>query len=54
MLREAFASELPASVFSRPKMGFAVPIGEWLRGPLRSFLRDHLFSADSFARATSR
>lgn len=51
MLREAFASELPASVFNRPKMGFAVPIGEWFRGPLRAFLRDHLFAADSFARA---
>lgn len=50
MLREAFASELPASVFSRPKMGFAVPIGEWFRGPLRPFLRDHLFASDSFAR----
>ena len=50
MLREAFASELPASVFARKKMGFAVPIGEWFRGPLRSFLRDHLFAADSFAR----
>ena len=51
MLREAFASELPASVFNRPKMGFAVPIGEWFRGPLRSFLRDHLFVSDSFAKA---
>lgn len=50
MLREAFASELPESVFKRPKMGFAVPIGEWFRGPLRAFLRDHLFAADSFAR----
>ena len=50
MLREAFAAELPASVFARKKMGFAVPIGEWFRGPLRAFLRDHLFAADSFAR----
>jgi asparagine synthase (glutamine-hydrolysing) len=51
MLREAFASELPDFVFKRPKMGFAVPIGEWFRGPLRSFLRDHLFAGESFARA---
>ncbi|MFT3784827.1 MAG: asparagine synthase-related protein [Tepidisphaeraceae bacterium] len=50
MLREAFASELPASVFGRKKMGFAVPIGEWFRDSLRSFLRDHLFATDSFAR----
>jgi asparagine synthase (glutamine-hydrolysing) len=50
MLREAFASELPESVFKRPKMGFAVPIGEWFRGELRAFLRDHLFAGDSFAK----
>jgi asparagine synthase (glutamine-hydrolysing) len=50
MLREAFAHELPASVFNRPKMGFAVPIGEWFRTSLRSYLRDHLFAVDSFAK----
>jgi asparagine synthase (glutamine-hydrolysing) len=50
LLREAFADELPASVFGRPKMGFAVPIGDWLRGSLRPMQRDHLFAAGSFAR----
>jgi asparagine synthase (glutamine-hydrolysing) len=49
MLREAFAADLPAWVFRRRKMGFAVPIGEWFRGELRAMLRDHLFAADSFA-----
>ncbi len=49
MLREAFAQDLPAWVFKRKKMGFAVPIGEWFRGELRSMLRDHLFASDSFA-----
>jgi asparagine synthase (glutamine-hydrolysing) len=50
MLREAFAEDLPAWVFKRKKMGFAVPIGEWFRGELRAMLRDHLFASDSFAR----
>ena len=50
MLREAFANDLPAWVFKRKKMGFAVPIGEWFRGELRPMLRDHLFASDSFAR----
>jgi asparagine synthase (glutamine-hydrolysing) len=49
MLREAFADDLPAWVFKRKKMGFAVPIGDWFRGELRAMLRDHLFAGDSFA-----
>jgi asparagine synthase (glutamine-hydrolysing) len=49
MLREAFADDLPAWVFKRKKMGFAVPIGDWFRGELRPMLRDHLFASDSFA-----
>ena len=51
MLRDAFAADLPAFVFKRPKMGFAVPIGEWLRGHLRSMLHDALLARDSFAAA---
>jgi asparagine synthase (glutamine-hydrolysing) len=51
MLREAFAGDLPAWVFKREKMGFAVPIGQWFRGELRPMLRDHLFAANSFASA---
>ncbi len=49
LLREAFARDLPEEVFRRPKMGFAVPIGEWFRTALGGMLRDHLFAADSFA-----
>ncbi len=51
MLREAFADDLPAWVFKRKKMGFAVPVGDWFRGPLRGMLRDTLFSAHAFGRA---
>ncbi|MGB9625041.1 MAG: asparagine synthetase B family protein, partial [Phycisphaerae bacterium] len=35
VLRDAYREVLPVEVFSRRKMGFEVPIGEFLRGPLR-------------------
>lgn len=31
LLRELLSMTVPREVFSRPKMGFGVPIGEWLR-----------------------
>jgi asparagine synthase (glutamine-hydrolysing) len=49
LLRQAFASELPASVFKRKKSGFAVPLGDWLRTSLRPMLNDLLSSAGSLA-----
>src|SRR5258705_4085126 len=49
MRPEVFGNALPALVFKRKKMGFAVPIGEWFRSSLRPMLHDHLFTADSFA-----
>jgi asparagine synthase (glutamine-hydrolysing) len=49
LLRDAFAVDLPAWVFRRGKMGFAVPIGQWLRTSLRPMLHDLVFANDSFA-----
>ena len=51
LLRDAFAAQLPARVFNRPKMGFAVPVSDWLRGGLRPMLRENLLAGDSFSRA---
>jgi len=40
ILRRAFRDLLPGSILRRGKMGFGVPLTEWLRGPLRPLLED--------------
>ncbi|MFH1417806.1 MAG: asparagine synthase (glutamine-hydrolyzing) [Planctomycetota bacterium] len=40
MLVEAYKSDLPAMLHDRPKKGFEVPVGPWLRGPLNRMARD--------------
>jgi asparagine synthase (glutamine-hydrolysing) len=35
ILRDVLAKRVPAALTERPKMGFATPLGDWLRGPLQ-------------------
>ncbi|MBK5229148.1 MAG: asparagine synthase (glutamine-hydrolyzing) [Actinobacteria bacterium] len=44
ILRKAFSDLLPKENVQRPKMGFGVPVGRWLRGPLRELLGDTLLT----------
>ena len=37
VLRKLLYREAPGSLFERPKAGFGIPVGEWLKGPLRDW-----------------
>jgi asparagine synthase (glutamine-hydrolysing) len=42
LLKKAMEPRLPQEVLYRPKMGFAVPLARWFRGPLRARIEDAL------------
>ena len=42
ILRQLLFRHVPPALFDRPKAGFAVPVGEWIRGPLRPWAEELL------------
>ncbi len=60
LLKRAALGRLPALILGRPKKGFGIPVGRWLRGPLSPLLdrlldperikRQGLFRADEVTR----
>jgi asparagine synthase (glutamine-hydrolysing) len=49
LLREALYKRVPKEMIERPKQGFAVPMGDWIRGPLRDWAEE-LLSEDRLKR----
>ncbi|MCJ8278144.1 MAG: asparagine synthase (glutamine-hydrolyzing), partial [Bdellovibrionales bacterium] len=42
ILRELLYRHVPKSLIERPKMGFSIPIGDWIKGPMREWADDLL------------
>lgn len=42
LLRDAVQDLLPPEILHGPKRGFSAPVGNWLRGPLRSYAEEML------------
>ncbi len=40
VLKEALSRHLPREIFERPKMGFGIPLAEWLNGPLQDWVAE--------------
>ncbi len=50
LLKAAFRKVLPDEILDRPKMGFGVPLGRWLRGNLKEMLVDTVLSERALGR----
>jgi asparagine synthase (glutamine-hydrolysing) len=50
LLKKAGTGLLPPETLARRKMGFGVPVGNWMRGELRSWMEDLLLSPRSLKR----
>jgi asparagine synthase (glutamine-hydrolysing) len=54
LLRKVARPLLPPGLLDRPKMGFGVPVGSWMRNELRSLIHDALLSTRALNRGYFR
>lgn len=45
ILKKLLYQHVPQSLVDRPKKGFSIPLGDWLRGPLRDWV-EHLLDEE--------
>ena len=50
ILKQSFRQILPKEIMHRKKMGFSVPMADWLRGELKDLAKGHLFDKESWLR----
>jgi asparagine synthase (glutamine-hydrolysing) len=50
LAKQAARRLLPPEILSRPKMGFGVPVSDWMRGPWRPWVEDLLLSPQALKR----
>lgn len=48
IIKKIAEKHLDRNIVYRRKVGFSIPVSDWLRGPLGGFLRDHLLRRDAF------
>jgi len=47
LLQDAFADRIPKEIFTRPKMGFGIPIGKWFREEFRPLVHETMLADDA-------
>lgn len=50
IMKEAFKDKLPEVIQNRGKMGFGIPLGAWLRGPLKGYWEERVLGRAALAR----
>lgn len=50
LLKKVLKKFVPEENLTRPKMGFGIPIGQWFRGSMQTFLRETLLSQKALSR----
>jgi asparagine synthase (glutamine-hydrolysing) len=50
ILREAMKGILPDEILNRPKMGFPVPLGSWLRNEFKQYVNEYILSERTLSR----